>query len=176
MRFTFVSKARCGEIATKLLARMVPKNCLRKFLLYVGSRTDRKSPLALTSAVSPWKAERHVTANRFFGSQITYTLNCGTMFLGVGRCWRDDAVGCRIRLSRGDEIKVPRITSRSWTPNRIARLRELAAAGASPARISGAVNRSMAAIRTMAAKLDIELRGIQQIRASKKALEATHSR
>lgn len=68
-------------------------------------------------------------------------------------------------------IAMPRITKTSWTPSQIARLKELADAGASAVRIAGALNRPINGIMDRARKLGIEIRSIKQIRAKVREAE-----
>ena len=59
----------------------------------------------------------------------------------------------------------------SWTPDQVARLKELAAAGASPIRIAAALNRPIAGVRAGARELGIEIRTVKAIRAKMKEAE-----
>lgn len=59
----------------------------------------------------------------------------------------------------------PHLTKRSWTPDDIARLKALAQAGASPARISAALNRSMISVQKLARKLGVRIRSVREFRA-----------
>lgn len=67
---------------------------------------------------------------------------------------------------------MPRTLKTSWTDNQIARLKELAAAGASPIKVAAAVNRPIATVRAKARELGIELRTIGEIRAKMRKAES----
>ncbi len=60
---------------------------------------------------------------------------------------------------------MPRIIKTSWTLDQVARLKELADAGASPIRIAAALKRPINGIRARARELGIEIRSIKEIRA-----------
>jgi len=66
---------------------------------------------------------------------------------------------------------MPRIIKTSWTPDQVAKLRELANAGASAVRIAGAVNRPINGIMDRARKLGIEIRSIKEMRAKVREAE-----
>ncbi len=68
---------------------------------------------------------------------------------------------------------MPRTLKTSWTPAQIARLKELADAGASPIRIAAALNRPINGIMDRARKLGIEIRSIKQMRAKVREAERT---
>lgn len=59
----------------------------------------------------------------------------------------------------------PHPTNRSWTPKQIERLKELANAGASPARIAAATKRSIMSVKMRARQVGVEIRTVRQIRA-----------
>lgn len=64
-----------------------------------------------------------------------------------------------------------RLIKSSWKPAEIERLRELAAAGATPFRIAAALNRSILSVRSRARLLGIDIRTITEFRKTIRAAE-----
>lgn len=58
--------------------------------------------------------------------------------------------------------------TRPWTEAEIARLRELAASGASAARASSALGRKTSAVTKQARKLGLHLAGVREVKAKNK--------
>lgn len=63
------------------------------------------------------------------------------------------------------------MTSRSWTDSDIARLKQLAAQGASINRAAAALNRKTAAVTRFARRNGIDLAGTRQLKAAIRALD-----
>ena len=70
---------------------------------------------------------------------------------------------------------MPRVTSRSWKPEEIDRLRDLAAKGATLLRACAAIGRPTGTVKRKASDLGLSFAGARQVRASLRATGAIES-
>lgn len=72
-------------------------------------------------------------------------------------------------------MTMPRITRRSWKPEEVARLQDLAAGGATLLRACAATGRPMGTVKKKASDLGLNFAGVRQVRAALRATGAIES-